>query len=115
MRHILETGEARVCHEQPFGCMETKAFIISTEAVAHPDDLRADDLGVWVNNAVRKSYYSVHYNDNQHRVTFMKKLGSCPPQVSRSSVHCLKRSYYKHKSSKDFSRIIFELTGIAII
>lgn len=91
--------------------METKAFIISTEAVDHPDDLRADDLGVWINNAVRKSYYSVHYDDDRCKVTFMRKLGSRPPQVSRSSVHCLKRSYFKHKSSKDFSRIIFELTG----
>ena len=69
--HILETSEAKVCQEQPLDCTETKAFIISTDAVDHPDDLRADDLGVWINNAVRKEYCSVHYDNDQHRVTSM--------------------------------------------
>ena len=27
---------------------------MSTEAVAHPDDLQANDLGGWVNNAMQK-------------------------------------------------------------
>ena len=34
---------------------------MSTEAVAHPDDLQANDLGGWVNNAIQKSYYSVKW------------------------------------------------------
>ena len=34
--HILETSEAKICQEKPLGCTETKAFIISTDAVDHP-------------------------------------------------------------------------------
>ena len=55
----------------------------------HRDDIRSDDLGVWKNQGVKSSYYSVRFqNDDVQSVRVLENK----PAVMRSSIYRLKRT-----------------------
>ena len=84
---ITSTGHGnRICSKVPNGTDKNVAFVIDTTKLKSPEDIQANDLGVWRNNVVR-----------------------------RCSIACgkyqLVRSYFYHKESKDYRRVIFQLYG----
>ena len=51
-----------VCIEVPLQVMENASFFIDLDALVHPDDCKADDLGKWTHTGSPKSYISVDRN-----------------------------------------------------
>ena len=43
-------------HKYAIGIQKNAVFVIDATRLKSPDDIRADDLGVWVNNGVRHSF-----------------------------------------------------------
>jgi len=48
-----------VCTEVPLQVMENASFLVDLDALVHPDDCKADDLGKWTHTGSPKSYISV--------------------------------------------------------
>lgn len=46
--------------------MENASFVIDLDALPHPEDVRADDLGKWVHIGSPKSYIAVERNKSGH-------------------------------------------------
>ena len=44
------------CTEVPLQAMENASFFIYLDALVHPDDCKADDLGKWTHTGSPKSY-----------------------------------------------------------
>ena len=82
--------------------------------LADAQDIRCDDLGSWTNTGVHSIYANVTFSRDE-TVEKVHIFRQGRPKVMRSTVYKLKKTYWKHKSAKDFSRRLFELTGMLII
>ena len=84
----MTTPSTYICSKQPFGVKENSTFIVNCDKLAHRDDIRTDDLGVWKNGGVKSIYCIVNLNGEgaPRRIT---KLSS-KPSVMRHSVYRLR-------------------------
>ena len=92
----------------PLGIKDDATFIIDTSKLKSPDDIRADDLGVWVNNGVRRVWLTC--NVSAQSVSGIEILGRKPSTLP-SKHYQLVRSYFFHKGSRDFRKVIVQLFG----
>ena len=51
--------EGKVCSAQPVSVEHNCSFLVDLKCVADPNDLRADDCGVWKHQGVRKNWVVV--------------------------------------------------------
>ena len=82
--------------------------MIDSSKLRSPEDIRADDLGVWVNNGVRCCFVTCKSSSNKV-ISNIKVISKGDPLPSQ--YYQLVRSYFYHKQSKDFKRTIFQLYG----
>ena len=98
-----------ICLSIPKNVDTNATFIVNTDKLRKPSDIKCDDCGSWMNNGVRKLYLSVKNQNNPDLldVTVMKRGGK-PPLGTH---WCLPRTYFVYKGSKDFRKIIVSLQG----
>ena len=109
---ILGSGHNnKICCKVPIGIQKNAVFVIDATRLKSPDDIRADDLGVWVNNGVRRSFLTCKSVGNTiSKVEVVSKEPNMPLKYYQ-----LMKSYFYHKQSKDYKRIIYQLYGGCII
>ena len=106
---ILQAQETELCSEQPIGCSSSMTFLVDVSKLKDRDDIRADDLGVWINKGVKSSFCTITIQgDSVKSVTVL----DYKPSVKSSNVYRLKRTYWVHSEDKRISRRLFELEGI---
>ena len=90
----------KICHTQPIHVNKNSSFVVCLDSLNDPDDLKADENGVWNRKGSPVTYISVHSKGNKCVTCRRSKMG-------QSSHHYkVTRMYYKHSDSPDFSRII---------
>lgn len=70
--------------KQPIGVTVSSTFFIDSSKISDRDDIRADDLGVWINQGVHSKYCSIQFENNMAKR--IQKF-SCYPAVMHSSVY----------------------------
>ena len=60
MRIILQAQETDTCMEQPIGCSSSMTFLVDASKLQDREDIRADDLGVWINRVVKSSFCTIN-------------------------------------------------------
>ena len=86
---------------------ESKVFIVDTDKLSHPDDIKADDLGSWRNDGQHTRWVKVTQEGGRIcRVEFCSGKPKNDPHA-----YCLHRNYYVHHSSYHFKRKIVYLSG----
>lgn len=86
-------------------------FVIDASRLKSPDDIRADDLGVWVNNGVHRCFLTCKSSgDTITSVKVLSKKDALPARYYQ-----LVKSYFFHKQSKDYKHTIFQLFGRLIL
>ena len=99
--------DGRVSRHQPLRVRQSKSFLVDTNNLDDPDDIKADDLGSWRNDGQHSRWVKVNQvNEHVRSVKFC----SGKPQ-NDPSTFCLHRNYYIHHSSNQFKRKIAYLTG----
>ena len=96
-----------VSQQQPLRVKESKVFIVDTDNLSHPDDIKADELGGWKNDGQHSRWLKVELHQNE--VTSIKFCGGKPS--SDSHIYCLHRAYFVHRSNCHFKRKIAYLSG----
>ena len=100
--------EGVISQRQPLYVKESKVFLVNTDNLDHPDDVKADDLGSWKNDGQHKRWVKVKWHlDKLSSVEFCSGKPKHDP-----SAYCLHRSYYVHHSSHHFKRKISYLSGM---
>ena len=114
---LLGLDDSPECHSVPRNIQRTATFLVNTSELGSTADTKCDDNGAWTNNGVRKLWLSIHLpNDNESTTDsegdipniHVKQRGVKRPDAF---VWCLIRSYYKHKHSDDFRKVITSLQG----
>ena len=81
------------------------SFVVDLHSLDDPQDMRADENGVWQRNGSPVAYVSIHNSSGNTRVLKRSKMGH------HSHHFKLTRTYYRHTSSPDFTRIITTVHG----
>jgi len=89
VRILLQAKKEEICTQQPIGCTSSNTFVVDLSELDDRNDIRADDLGVWVNKGVKSSFCNVEFKDD--RVKSVKVL-DYKPSTKQSSVYRLKRT-----------------------
>ena len=45
LKILFELDDNKICKQQPLGCTDSLTFVVDSNALNHPDDIRMDDLG----------------------------------------------------------------------
>ena len=100
--------EGLISQRQPLHVRESKVFIVDTDNLDDPDDVKADDLGSWRNDGQHKRWVKVKWCQDQ-----VSSIELCSGKPNHdSSSYCLHRSYYVHHSNRHFKRKIYYLSGM---
>ena len=103
--------EGLISQRQPVDVRESKVYVVNTDGLDHPDDVKADDLGSWRNDGQHKKWIKVKQCQGQ-----LSSIEFCSGKPKHdSSSYCLHRSYYVHHSNRHFKRKISYLSGVYII
>ena len=106
---ILESvKKSLICTRQPTNTSKNCCFVVDLHALGDPDDIRADDNGVWVRCGSPVTYLSIHETNGTKSIVKRHKLGKFPNHYK------LTRVYYRHANSPDFKRIITTSEGIQV-
>ena len=106
---ILQANDEEVCTQQPIGCSTSNTFLVDLSQLDERDDIRSDDLGVWINRGVKSSFCNI-----QFQVDAVKKVEvlDFKPPVKQHSFYRLKRTYWVHSEDNRVGRRLFELEGM---
>ena len=95
----------KLCSEQPVQFCRNASLIVDLHMLDVPLDILADENGVWKCKGSPVAYVSVHTNGRRTTVLRRKKM------ATRSNHYKVTRTYYRHASSPDFTRIITVVHG----
>lgn len=94
-----------VCKKKPVFVKKAAVFLVDTNRLGSPDDLKADDLGAWNHKGKPVRKYKVVRSQSG------TVYGADRTQESGSDIYKLTRVYYHHASTPEFRRTIFYAHG----
>ena len=94
-----------ICSKQPVQVCRNASFVVDLHQLDDPADVRADENGVWKRKGSPVAYVSMHTNEGKTR--FFRRAKA----PTRSNQYKITRTYYRHASSPDFTRIITVVYG----
>ena len=98
----LAPSSELVCSTKPIGVKQSAAFVVSNSALGRNDDIKADDLGVWVHKGKPIRKYEVVREEESGAV-----YGASMTKEGGENVYMLTRVYYHHKHTPSFRRTLF--------
>ena len=105
---LLNTSpeDSSVCVSKPIGIRRSATFIVARKCLGNRDDIKVDDLGVWVHKGKLVRSYKVSCLPSGE--VYGVELTS---QGDVADVFQLTRIYYHHKYSPTFRHTIFYAKG----
>lgn len=98
------TNAENVCVKKPVFVNKARSFLVHTAKLNSVDDIKADDLGVWVHKGKPKRQYEV-----------LRSQSGIVYSVAGNNSYTLTRVYYHHKNTPEFRRTIFYINGTLLI
>ena len=102
---VNPVAKEKICTKQPVRVSQNVAFVVDLHSLDDPLDIRADENGVWNRKGSPVAYISVHTDSGKTRIFKRSRMGNHPHHFK------VTRTYYRHSSSPDFSRIITTVNG----
>ena len=96
---------SNICSKQPVQVCRNVSFVVDLNMLDDPSDVRADENGVWNRKGSPVAYVSKHTDKGKTRFFRRNKA------PTRSNHYKITRTYYRHASSPDFTRIITVVHG----
>ena len=97
---LTNVSSSKLCSKQPVHVNKNVSFVVKLDMLDDPMDVRADENGVWKRNGSPIAYVSMHTNARKTKFFRWHKM------KEKSNHYKITRTYYRHKSSPDFKRII---------
>lgn len=98
----------QICNIVPVNIEHNCTFVVNQSRLAHPDDIRADDCGVWKNNGVRPCVVTWK---NKEATIVARGAKKCRAYTMKSADFVIQRTYFVHNSYEDFRRVISVIEG----
>ena len=96
---------SRICSKQPVHVCRNVTFVVDLEKLEDPTDVRADENGVWIRKGSPVVYVSKYTKEGKAKFFRWTKKPTHAHQFN------ITRTYYRHASSPDFTRMIVVAYG----
>ena len=100
---------SNICSKQPVQVCRNASFVVDLHKLDDPLVVRADENGVWKRKGSPVAYVSMHTDEGKTR--FFRRTKA----PTRSNQYKITRTYYRHASSPDFTRIITAVHGKSLL
>ena len=97
----------KVCHHTPTNVEHNCTFLVNQSKLKSQSDLKVDDYGSWKNNGIRCVIILV----NSGKTTVIAWEKKVKTYKMENGQYLLTRNYFTHRTSEDFRKIIFTLSG----
>lgn len=102
--HILLNPEMQhskvVCSNVPTSIHRNVTFVVDTSKLENRSDILADDMGVWINNGVDTTYFTLSMGDKK-----IKAVKQASPSTPSASFHIVKRVYRIHGTNRSLRKL----------
>lgn len=95
-----KVDQQKICSNTPIHVHHNVVFVVDLQRLDTPNDIKADENGVWKRKGSPVTYISVHGSGESRRIFRRTKLGTTQHHYKVS------RTYYRHSTSPDFSRLL---------
>ena len=99
---------SKVCARRPTDVSVSSTFIVNISKLAHPDDVKNDNFGVWVHSGSHPQVFKVHVDADDDYIGVEK----CAAGATGRDVVYLQRLHSVHPSNKAFKRMIAFISGM---
>ena len=98
------------CSDYPIRCSNGATFLINTKKLNHPQDFKAVDHGVFINNRTQHRYFSVERDFSGELE--IKRLPT-RPSVKKRGLYDLKTTYWVNQLHRDFKRRSYQVNVLS--
>ena len=103
--HILldpHLDMSKVCACRPTNVSVSSTFIVDISKLAHPDDVKNDNFGVWIHSGSHSQSFKVNIDAEDDYI----RVEKCATGATGRNVVYLQRLHSVHPSNKAFKRMI---------
>ena len=98
--------ENKIAYKQPIEVQRSSTFVVDLTKLAHPDDIKRDAYGRWVQNGSHTDVFKCSYYEDGE--VYSDKVA---PGASGTDVYYLRRLHCVHPSNNSFRRILAFICG----
>ena len=103
-----DLDKSKVCTIRPTVVSISSTFVVDISKLAHPDDVKNDNFGIWSHSGSHPQAFRVTFDAADN---FMQ-IEKCVAGVTGSDVVYLRRLHRFHPSNKGFKRMIAFSSGM---
>ena len=89
-----------VCSNVPRSIHRNVAFVVDTSKLENSSDILADNMGVWINNGVDTTYFTVSVCNKK-----IKAVKQASPSIPSASFHTVKRVYCIYGTNRSLRKL----------
>ena len=108
MKILLSSNidESRIAYKRPIKVQCSSTFVIDLTKLAHPDDIKRDAYGRWIQNGSHTDVFKCFYDEDGE-----VSIDKAAPGATGSNVYYLRRIHCVHPSNSSFRRILAFICG----
>ena len=100
-------SSGKICTTRPTIVTRSSTFIVNLSKLAHPDDIKRDNYGIWNHSGSHPQQYMVEIKKGGY-----VSVEKCYPGARGDNVVHLRKLHSVHPSNKSFERMIAFLSGM---
>ncbi len=104
------SSHAWVCKKQPLSVNRNATFLVDLSHLPSPNDVFADDMGVWKHTGSPSQFFEVRKNQ-YGGLKEITSLGKKRPKRMSHGLYRIKKNYSSHHAASDLSRTVIFLEG----
>ncbi len=86
-------------------------IIVDTTNLRHPDDVLADDCGVWISKGSPKVYFQQSDNGDEDSFERVGRGKNVAQDTMTAPWFVVQRSYFSNKDAADFKSVVSTVRG----
>ena len=102
--------ERKVATRRPIEVHQSSTFVIDLTKLAHPDDIKRDSYGRWLQKGSHNDVFRCRYDEDGE--VYIDKMA---PGATGSDIYYLRRQHCVHPSHSAFRRILAFICGKLLI
>lgn len=99
-------NSSKICTTRPIIIKRSSTFVVDITKLAHPNDIKSDNFGVWTHSGSHPLVFKVRVMDDGYVQVDKAAVGA-----SGNDIVYLRRLHSVHPSHKDFKRMIAFVSG----
>jgi hypothetical protein len=109
--HLDPPDKCKIAVEKPVCVKKNCRIIVETTNLGYPDDILADDCGVWITNGSPKVYFQQSDDGDEGHFERVGRGKKVAKDTLNEPWFVVQRCYYSNKDALDFKKVVSTVKG----